>query len=129
MLVYEDKAVIGAQVQQPFNAQVFRSHQKIQFKVNTKNLNVVNALQQINVAILQNDRWDNAIRNIRPTFMTNNQVEYNTEEDAVMPAGKEWRWLDLRSFRLQSDRVQSANYTNKTTEIIVKPDISRRSTS
>jgi hypothetical protein len=127
MLVYEDKAVIGAQVQQPFNAQVFKSHQKVQFKVNTKNLNVVNAAQQINVDILQNDRWDNAIRNIRPTFMTNNQVEYNTEEDAVMAAGKEWRWLDLRSFRLQSDRVQSANYSNKATEIIVKPDISRRS--
>jgi hypothetical protein len=127
LLVYEDKAIIAAQVQQPFNTQLFRTHQKIQFKVNTKNLNVVNAYQQVNVAILQNSRWDNAVRNIRPTFMTNNQLEYNTEEDAVFPAGKEWRWLDLRSFRLQSDRVLSANYSNKATEIFVKPDLSRRS--
>lgn len=127
LLVYEDKAIIAAQIQQPFNARYFKSHQKIQFKVNTKNLQVVNALQQINVALLQNDRWDNAVRNIRPTFMTNNQLEYNTEEDAVFPAGKEWRWLDLRSFRLQSDRVKSANYTTKSTEIFVKPDLSRRS--
>lgn len=126
MLVYEDKAVIGAQVQQPFNPQFFKTHQKIQFRVNTKNLNVVNALQQIKVAILQNDRWDNAIRNIKPTFMTNNEVQYNTEEDAVLPAGKEWRWLDLRSFRLQSDRVRSANYSNRATEIFVKTDLSRR---
>ena len=127
MLVYEDKAVIGAQVQQPFNPQYFKTHQKIQFRVNTKNLSVVNALQQIKVAILQNDRWDNAIRNIKPTFMTNNEVQYNTEEDAVVPAGKEWRWLDLRSFRLQSDRVQSANYSNKATEIFVRTDLSRKS--
>jgi hypothetical protein len=127
LLVYQDKAAISAQVQQPFNTQVFRTHQKIQFRVNTKELNVVNALQQINVALLQNYRWDNAIRNIRPTFMTNNEVQFNTEEDALFAAGKEWRWLDLRSFRLQSDRVQSASYSTKATEIIVKPDISRRS--
>ncbi|HEY0680579.1 MAG TPA: DUF5103 domain-containing protein [Chitinophagaceae bacterium] len=127
MLVYEDKAIISAQVQQPFNTQRFRSHQKIQFKINTRNLNVVNAMQQVNIAILQNDRWDNAIRNLRPSFMTNNQIEYNTEEDAVLPAGKEWRWLDLRSFRLQSDRVLTAKYSTSATEIIVKPDQSRRS--
>ena len=126
MLVYEERAIIAAQIQQPFNTLIFRTHQKIQFKVNTKNLNVVNAPQQIYVAILQNDRWDNAVRGIRPTFMTTNQLEYNTEDDAVFPAGKEWRWLDLRSLRLQSDRVQSGKYTNKSTEIIVKPDVSRK---
>ncbi|HYE53519.1 MAG TPA: type IX secretion system plug protein domain-containing protein, partial [Chitinophagaceae bacterium] len=127
LLVYEDRAIIAAQVQQPYNTQVFRTHQKVQFKVNTKNLSVVNALQQINIAILQNSRWDNAVRNIRPTFMTNNQLEYNTEQDAVFAAGKEWRWLDLRSFRLQSDRVMNAKYTNTSTEIFVKPDQSRKS--
>ena len=127
MLVYEERAIIAAQIQQPFNTQIFRTHQKVQFKVNTKNLNVVNAPQQIYVAILQNDRWDNAVRGIRPTFMTTNQLEYNTEDDAVFPAGKEWRWLDLRSLRLQSDRVQSGKYTNTSTEIIVKPDVSRKS--
>lgn len=127
LLVYEDKAIIQAQVQQPFNAQLFRTHQKIQFRVNTRNMQVVNALQQVKVVIMQNDRWDNAVRDIRPTFMTNNQLEYNTEQDAVFPAGKEWRWLDLRSFRLQSDRVQSAKYTTASTEIFVKPDQSRRS--
>ena len=125
-MVYEEKVAISAQVQQPFNAQVFRTHQKLQFRVNTKNLQVVNAGQQINVAILQNGRWDNAVQGIRPTFMTNNQIEYNTENDAVFPAGKEWRWLDLRSFRLQSDRVDSAHYFKTYTEVFVRPNISRR---
>ena len=125
-MVFDDKVAISAQVQQPFNAQLFRSHQKVQFKVNTKNLQVVNAGQQIHVAILQNGRWDNAVQGIRPTFMTNNQLEYNTENDAVFPAGKEWRWLDLRSFRLQSDRVDSAHYYKTNTEIFVRPNVSRR---
>lgn len=125
-LVVEEKAVIPAQIQQPFNGQIFRTHQKVQFKVNLhERLNVVNHLQQIQVAILQNYRWDNAVTNIRPTFFSRNSLEYNTENDAVFPAGKEWRWLDLRSFRFQSDRIESAKYGKNFTDIIVKPDVDR----
>lgn len=126
MLVVEDRAAIAAQVQQPFNGQIFRTHQKLQFKVNlNEGLDVVNAQQQIKVTLMQNMRWDNAITNMKPTFFSRRMLEYNTENEAVFPAGKEWRWLDLRSFRLQSDRVADAQYTNKSTEIFVRPDASR----
>lgn len=126
MLVVQENATISAQVQQPYNGLLFKTHQKIQFRVNVnESLDLFNPQQQIKVAILQNSRWDNAITGIRPTFFSRKTLEYNTENDAVFPAGKEWRWLDLRSFRLQSDRVASANYTNSGTEIFVKPDVDR----
>jgi hypothetical protein len=126
MLVIKEQSAISAQVQQPFNGQIFRTHQKIQFKVAlNEGLNVVNQLQQIQVAILQNYRWDNAVTNIRPSFFSRNTLEYNTENDAVFPAGKEWRWLDMRSFRFQSDRIESVKYGTSSTEIIVRPDANR----
>lgn len=126
MLVIEEKATIGAEVQQPFNGLYFRTHQKIQFRVLLGDkVDVVNPQQQVNVAILQNYRWDNAVKGIKPTFFARKTLEYNTENDAIFPAGKEWRWLDLRSFRLQSDRVADARYGNNSTEIYVRPDLSR----
>jgi hypothetical protein len=126
MLVMEELATVGAQIQQPFNGQFFRTHQKVQFKVNINEaLDVINAQQQIKVALLQNMRWDNAITNMKPTFFSRKVLEYNTENEAVFAAGKEWRWLDLRSFRLQSDRVADARYSNKSTEIFVRPDLER----
>jgi hypothetical protein len=126
MLVVEERSAIAAQIQQPFNGQIFRTHQKVQFRVNlNEGLDVVNAQQQIKVALLQNMRWDNAITGIKPTFFSRRTLEYNTENEAVFPAGKEWRWLDLRSFRLQSDRVADAQYTNKSTDIFVRPDPDR----
>lgn len=129
MLVVDNKSTVAAQIQQPFNGQIFRTHQKIQFRVNlNEQLDVVNHLQQIKVVILQNYRWDNAVNNIRPSFFSRNTLEYNTENDAIFPAGKEWRWLDLRSFRLQSDRVARASYLNRSTEIFVVPDKDRRQT-
>jgi hypothetical protein len=126
MLVFEEKSTIAATIQQPFNGVYFRSHQKVQFRVNiNEGLDIVNPIQQVNVAILQNFRWDNVVSGIRPTFFSRRTFEYNTENDAVFPAGKEWRWVDLRSFRLQSERVETARYTNNATEIFLKRDANR----
>lgn len=126
MLVVTDVASVPAQVLQPFSGQMFRTHQKLQFRVNIgEALNVLNPQQQVKVVIMQNNRWDNAVQNIKPTFVSRNTLEYNLENDAVFPAGKEWRWIDLRSFRLQSDRVESAKYSTSNTEIFVRPDADR----
>lgn len=126
MLVVQENSTIAAQVQQPYNGQYFKSYQKIQFSVNLGNkVDVLNAQQQIKVVILQNNRWDNAITGIKPTFASGKTLQYNTESDALFPAGKEWRWLDLRSLRLQSDRIADARYTNTGTEVFVRPDIDR----
>ncbi len=126
LLIYDEKSLIAAEIQQPFNGQIFRTHQKIQFRVNLNDrLDVINPLQQVKVVLQQNNRWDNAVMGLRPSFASNRSLVFNAEQDAVFPAGKEWRWLDLRSFRLQSDRVEKANYNTRSTEIFVKPDLDR----
>lgn len=126
LLVVDPQTSITATIQQPFNPDIFRTSQKIPFQViMSDNMQVVNYLQQIKVVILQNNRWDNALVNVRPTFFSGKKLDFNTENEIVMPAGKEWRWLDLRSFRLQSDRVAHANYLPRSTEIFVKPDADR----
>lgn len=125
LLVLDQKASISAQVVQPFNPQFFKTSQKIQFTANIKGLNSFSAAQQIKVVILQNNRWDMAQKDIAPTFVRNYELEYNSENSSIFPGGKEWRWLDLRSFKLQSDRVETANYNKNSTEIFLKPDIDR----
>ena len=125
LLVLSEQATIAAQIQRPFNGQFFSTHQKVNFIINTSKLNIVNAMQQVKVYILQNNRWDNAVHNIKPTFIRTKDIEYNTEQDCLFPAGKEWRWLDLRSFRLQSDRVGRAEYGKTFTNIMVVPDKDR----
>lgn len=126
MLVVDSKTTIGAEVQQPYNGQIFRTHQKIQFKVNLNpELNLANPYQQVYVAILQNFRWDNAKGGLRPSFFSRTSLEYNTENDAVFPAGKEFRWVDLRSFRFQSDRIAKVVSDGKSTDVLLKTDMER----
>ena len=82
-------------------------------------------MQQVKVSVLQNYRWDNAINNIQPTFYSGNNLQYNRDEDFLFPGGREWRWIDLQSFRYQSERVQRAVYNKTSTEIFAKPEPSR----
>jgi hypothetical protein len=91
--------------------------------VDVKALQAFNAAQQIKVVVLQNYRWDIAMANLKPTFIRGTSLEYNSENTAVFPAGKEWRWLDLRDFHLQSDRVLTADYKKNSTDIFLRPDI------
>ncbi len=121
-MVVDNKATIAARVTQPFAPELFQTHQKLQFTIDVKALQSFNAAQQIKVVVLQNYRWDNAMMDLKPTFIRGTSLEYNSENTAVFPAGKEWRWLDLRDFHLQSDRVLSADYKKFSTDIFLRPD-------
>lgn len=108
-LVLDNLVTIDAQILQPFNSQKINSFQKVQFTVNADQLSVVNPNQQVKVVVLQNYRWDNCIKNILPAFITGNSYQYNGERDVLFPAGKEYRWLNLKSFRFYSDRIAAIN--------------------
>ncbi len=125
MLVVDQRADIGAQIQQPFSAQFFKTHQKVQLVVNKSKLDILNPQQQVKTVILQNFRWDNTVRTIQPTFIKQYTLEYNTENDALFPGGKEFRWIDLRSFRFKSDRIDSNDLTQKPFYIVAVPDAER----
>ncbi|WP_301922156.1 DUF5103 domain-containing protein [Ferruginibacter sp.] len=120
LLVLDSKASVSAQVVQPFTPDSYNTHQHIKFTVNVEGLNTSNASQQVKVVVLQNGRWDIAQGNVLPTFIRNNLLEYSNENSFVFAGGKEWRWLDLRSFSLLSERVDSAS--PKRTDLYVKAD-------
>jgi hypothetical protein len=124
-LVTDEKVNINAQLLTPQNYELMHTHQKIQFTVNVAAVNPSSPQEQIKVVVLQNNRWDNAVRDIHPTFYTNNNLEYNNDNDCVFPGGMESRWIDLQSFRFLSDRIKDAAYGKSSTDIFVKPDADR----
>lgn len=124
-LVTDPKVRTQSQLLTPQNYQLAHTYQNIQFRLNVSALNPPNALDQIKVVVLQNYRWDNAIRGVKPRTYFNNDLQYNGTDDFNFEGGSEWRWVDLQSFRFQSDRIQSVNYGKTATEIFLKPDMDR----
>jgi hypothetical protein len=126
LMVLDPKASVSAQVIQPFSPQYYKTHQRIKFNVNIQGLNSFDASRQVKVVVMQNYRWDNAQGGgIMPTFVRGSVLEYNTENSFVFPGGKEWRWLDLRSLRLLSDRIDRKEDKKNSVDIFMKTDIDR----
>ena len=117
-----NKAMISAIVQQPYDNQLNKTHQKLQLSVNTMALNPINPQQQIQVVILQNYRWDNAVSNIIPSFIRESMLEYNSEVDCVFPAGRDYRWVDLRSYKFSSERIDKIDKDANPNEVYLRAD-------
>jgi hypothetical protein len=123
--VVENKTTVAAQVQQPFNARLFKTDQKLQIAIKTDTRIQAMSPTDLKVVVLQNNNWLTSKLIDRPTIYRGNYYEYSDEEITAMPAGKEFRWVDLRSFRLKGDRVHEINSKRDSVFITVKPDPSR----
>jgi type 9 secretion system plug protein len=121
-LVVNDKSKIAATIRQPMSSRLFQNYQKVVAGITLNpELNVFNQ-QEVKVVILQNYSWPNAIFLERPNIFHGNYFEYNDENTTTFPAGKEWRWIDLRSLRLMTDRMQKIDKKTVVPEVYVKPD-------
>jgi len=126
-IVVDNKASLAVQLQQPYTSQFFKSHQKLNITVQTDNRINIMSPQDLKVVALQNNNWRTALFLDKPTIYRGNYYEYSDEAYTAMPAGKEWRWIDLRSYRLLSDRMQRMDTKGDVTNVFVKPDATRTS--
>jgi Domain of unknown function (DUF5103) len=125
-LVVDSRVSAAAQVLQPFNMQLSFTDQRVQVAVSTVN-SQINTLspQDLKVVVLQNNIWSTAAIVNRPTIYRGNYYEYS-DDATTFAAGKEYRWIDLRSMRLMSDRIMRMVDSAKRNDIYVKPDGERK---
>ena len=129
VLVVNKKVTVGGSVQQAFRGEYFQTHQRILATVNTQGANLQTfSPQDLKLTIVQNYNWQSARTLDRPTIFRSNYYEYAEEETTRFPAGKEWRWVDLRSFRLRSERVSRIvdSDTSRRIDVYVTPDEDRQ---
>lgn len=126
MVVVDAKTNVAAQVQQPFNGQRMRVDQKLFITVQTDNRINTLSPQDLKVVVLQNYIWQTGLYLSKPTIFRGNYYEYSDENYTSMPAGKEWRWIDLRTLRLISDRMVRLESNKDRTDVYLKPDGERQ---
>jgi len=122
LMVVDRKFPIAAQVQQPFSQHYFKTHHRLLVQVVHRGFELRYPQQQIKLMILQNNRWDNAIKNLQPTFIKPDVLEFVNEQDMLFPAMREWRWANLRSFRLLGDRIRRQQNTDSSYTVFVQEE-------
>lgn len=109
---YENKAVVGVNVLNTRNQSNDSKNQRVQFRVNFNNREVKNPSQEIEVVILQNDIWENAITNIKPQFYRQNQLVYNYPTKTNFSGGNEYLNFDNKQIRSTSIRIAEVAQKN-----------------
>ena len=122
--VVDDQLGIVASVSEPFDGAISKTHQKISVQVDVKEIPSLQS-DQLKVVVVQNYRYNDAIKLATPNFIRGNILDYNNEDQLIFPSGKESRWLDLQSMQLVSDRISKFQKIGDQNYVYLKPDISR----
>ncbi|RIH67252.1 DUF5103 domain-containing protein [Mariniphaga sediminis] len=83
---------------------------EVDFTVFHENLNIENPRQEVKVVIMQNNRWDNAIRDLKPLFIRERALIYDYNRENVFVAGNEFRYFDNRTNRMNGENVAATDF-------------------
>ncbi len=85
-------------------------NQEVDFTVYHDKLPINNPQQEVKVVVMQNNRWDNAIRDLKPLFVRNNELVYDYNRENVFPGGNEFRYFDIRTNRMNGENVATTEF-------------------
>lgn len=102
----EVKGLVKRATFDPFNG----DNQEVDFTVYHPQLKLDDPFQEIKVVLMQNRRWDNAIRNLKPLFVRENELDYNYDRENVFPGGNEFRYFDIRSWKYNGENVAAIEF-------------------
>jgi hypothetical protein len=110
-MVYENSVAISMLIKRATDVNESYFRQEIDFKINHDGYDISNAYDNLNVVLMQNYRWDNAITGLKPRFIKDTELDYDYNNSSnVFDANNEFRNFDLKSTQYQTERVKSITY-------------------
>jgi hypothetical protein len=125
-IVTEDAAKVDIAVHRPQMTKENNTHQQVDFTVNLGGISVIDPFRNIFAFILQNGRWDNAKRNLKPEFNGNNELRYNSLGDKnIFQGGNEFRYFDIKSIRYNTEYVKKIDFAAPNYNVYLFPSDNR----
>lgn len=124
-MVVEPIMKVFADMVRPAIVSKMKSHQEIDFVVAHDGFEVRNPRTELSASILQNGRWDNAVMNIPPQYTRREEQLFTYQDKIVFEAGREFRPMDLRNFRLGTPDIRSVDLIGETYEVTIHNDKKR----
>jgi len=109
-MILENKLKVEAQVRRATLADDRNTKHEIDFTIKHPNLLVSDPFSDIKVTIKQNNKEDNAITDLTPIYVKNNELIYDYEDNNTFLGNNEFRHFDIKSLRFQSDRIKAITY-------------------
>ena len=105
-MVLETMLTIKAEVRRATLVDDRKTKHEIDFIIKHPDITIADPFSDIKVTIKQNNRGDNAITDLKPLFVKNNELIYDYQEDNTFWGNNEFRHFDIKSLRYQSERIK-----------------------
>lgn len=106
----ENKGLLQAAVSGNTDIDTHESHHQLSPTVNYSSLGVTDPARELQTVIMQNGRWDNAVRNPSPTYDTGKSLTYEHSRQLILTAGNEFRRFEVLDMYEGFMNVDRMNY-------------------
>ncbi|MDR2626530.1 MAG: DUF5103 domain-containing protein [Dysgonamonadaceae bacterium] len=72
-----------------------KAHQQVGFTLNAGNYRITSPQQELKIFVLQNNRTDNMVKNLRPATIAGTQYIYDHNRELIFEAGNEYRRFEM----------------------------------
>ena len=119
-VLFEDLCFVEAEVREPADVALRRTHQDINFVVNEDNYSFIDPYSHLYTTVLQNARWDNSISDLPPKFIKGKEIEF-TQVGYVFPGGNSYRFADLKSLSYTARGIAGISEGDLTFHHLLEP--------
>lgn len=124
--VQEGVTSTGVTFRRPMIPGTTESHQQPEIVVSTGSLRINDPYRDITLSVLQNGRPDRAKMNLKPDFVGNGRLEYNSLSDKTLfPGGNEFRFFDIKTVRQKRQNVRAIEFFTGNYHIFLLPSEDR----
>lgn len=126
--VLEQRVGIDFDVTGNTDIDTYKAHQQVNFSLNYSTYSLVKHPEtELQAVVVQNRRWDNCVRDLRPTYLRNRTLVYTHNRRLIFPAGNEYRRMEILDDHVPTMRVESMQFIDPYYNAFIMTDEQRTS--
>jgi len=118
-MVVEPRLNITANIRGNTDTELSGRLQQLDFDVLLNGFSVRDAASEFKVVVRQNNRIDNQVTNLKPTYLSSSKLSYINNKDLIFEGGNEYHRFDISSVYAASEGVEAIKYMQPHYEVFL----------
>ncbi len=124
-MVAENKSLIDATLTATTDVDFKQKHQQLNFTIRPVGLTINQPLNELKVVVQQNHRRDTEVRNISPTNLNGDILQYEHNKDLIFKGGNEYRRFEMTTFKYPGLNVNRVEFFKPFYNVELLPSVKR----